>query len=101
MDLSEDTTIGKIKAITKSMEFSFEMKIEDLNSVKVDTGKTVLDIGFCFFLSLKQSAESSKYYINHWQFNGLGKHDEILKSNPISVSNHWKKEFLEIILKNQ
>ena len=84
------------------MEFSFEMKIEDLNSVKVDIGKTVLNIGLCFFFSLKKSeSESSKYYINHWQFNGLGKHDEILKSNPISVSNNWRKEFLEIILKTQ
>ena len=80
------------------MELSFEIKIEDLSSIEVDGYKAVLWIGSWFRFGLRKSAEESQYYIFHWQFNGLGEHREILKANPISFSNIWKKEFLEIIL---
>ena len=86
------------------MEFSFEMKIQDLGSrtsIQIDGSKTVLCIGYWFNFGLKKLAEESKYYISHWQYNGLGRHETIQKSNPISFSNIWKKEFLETILKTQ
>ena len=76
------------------MEFSFEMKIEDLGSIRVDGYKGVLWIGEWFWFRLRKSAEESKYYIEHNQYRGLGMHSKIQKSNPIGVSNNWKKEFL-------
>ena len=83
------------------MEFSFEMKIEDLGCFDFYGYKRVLIIGGYFYFDLRKSAEESKYYIDHSQYNGLGDHNEIQKSNPMSVSNNWKKEFLETILKTQ
>ena len=87
--------------ITMDMEVSFEMKIEDLGSIGVGGYKSVLDIKGWFYFGLRKSAEESKYYIYHRQYNGLGIHGEILKSNPICFSNNWKKEFLAKILKTQ
>ena len=81
------------------MEFSFDIKIEDWSVIQNDM--TVLQIDQWFFFYLRKSDDQSKYYIDHNQNNGLGKHDEILISNPISVSNNWKKEFLERFLKTQ
>ena len=101
LDLSQRKDIGQIKMITMDMEVSFEMKIKNLGSIEVDGYKDVLYIGECFEFGLRKSAEESKYYLYHEQDNGLEWHNEILKSNPISFSNNWKKEFLEIILKTQ
>ena len=83
------------------MEVSFEMKIADLGSIGVDGYKRVLGIGGWLDFYLRKSTEKSQYYIGHEQKNRLGEHDEILKSKPISFSNNWKKEFLEIFLKTQ
>ena len=101
LDLSQRKNIGQIKTITMDMEVRFEMKIQDLGSVGVDDYKWVFGIDGWFWFYLRKSAEESKYYINHMQWNGLGEHDEILKSNPMSFSNNWKKEFLENFLKTQ
>ena len=89
-----------------SMEFSFEMKIEDWGCMK-SSCKGVLDIGLnpteivWFSFALIKSAEESKYYLPHRQLNGLGRHLEIRKSNPMSFSNNWKKEFPETVLKTE
>ena len=101
MDLSEYKNIGKIKTITMDMEASFEMKIKPKTSMAVVYYMNVLEIFGWFDFGLRKSDKESKYYIHHWQGNGLGHYSEILKSNPISVSNNWKKEFLETILKPQ
>ena len=82
-----------------NMEFSFEIKIEDLDSIEVGGFNWVLFSPGWFDFYLRKSAEESKYYIWHTQYNGLGDHRDILKANPISFSNDWKKEFREIILK--
>ena len=83
------------------MEVTFEIKIEDLDSAKVNGHKTVLFIFGWFDFGVRKSAKESMYYIYHSQnVTGLGSHDEILKSNPISVSNNWKKEFLQTFLRN-
>ena len=93
--------MGQIKTITMSMEVSFEMKIENLFSIRVDDYKEVLNIDGWFWFGLRKSAEESKYYITNYWYRTLGEHDGILKLNPISCSNNWKKEFLETILKTQ
>ena len=106
LNLSEEKKIGKITIgeITMNMEVSFEIKIEDLSSLRVDEYKWVLgimkDFVAFFRFDLRISAQESKYHIGHLQSNGLGIHKKILESNPISFSNDWKKEFLEIILKS-
>ena len=41
LDLSQQKNIGKNKTITMDMEFSFEMKIQDLGSIGVDGYKFV------------------------------------------------------------
>ena len=93
--------MGQIKTITMSMEVSFEMKIENLFSIRVDDYKEVLNIDGWFWFGLRKSAEESKYYITNYWYRTLGEHDGILKLNPISCSNNWKKEFLETISKTQ
>ena len=101
-DLSEGNEIGKIKTITENMEFSFEMKIQNVDECIDDDGcYNALWIGYWFRFRIRKSNEESKYYLYHRQDNGLGEHDEILKPNPINVSNDWRKEFLERFLKTQ
>ena len=81
------------------MEVSFEMKLVDLSCIQVGVLR-VLKIDPWFYFGLKTPAKASKYhYIYHDQNNGLGRYPEILKSKPMSVSNYWKKEFLQIIFK--
>ena len=93
-DLSEDTEIGTFKTITQNMEFSFEMKIQNMDSCVVDGFNWVLLIGGWFNFYIRKSTQESKFYISHGQVNGLGRHKDIQKEHPISCSNSWKKEFL-------
>ena len=98
-DLSKEEIIGKIKTMTENMEVSFDMKIEDVDECDDDYFYYVLLIEHWFDFAIRKSNEESKYYLHHEQWNGLGEHKEILKPNPINVSNNWKKEFLERFLK--
>ena len=72
MDLYPGKEIGEFKAITMNMEVRFEMKIENLGSMRVDGHKTVLFIDRCFNFGLKKSAEESNYYIHHGQYPQSG-----------------------------
>ena len=96
--LPTETEIGRITSITPDMEFSFELKIEDMNSCIVDNPYWVLWIPDWFNFNIKKSTEESKFYISHIQDNGLGKHLNIRQSNQISYANNWQKEFLLKIL---
>ena len=100
-DLSYLNEIGKIKTLTENMEFSFEVKVENVDEMDDDGYYNVLWIGFWLNFGVRKSNEESKYYLDHEQGNGLGRHNEILRPNPINVSNDWRKEFLERILKTQ
>ena len=93
VDLSKVTykTIGKIKTITPNMEVSFEMQIGNFDSIEVDDDRSLLWIESWLFFGIRKATEST-YYIDHNQYNGLGRQDDIRKSNPFKVSNHWKKE---------
>ena len=93
-DLSKITEIGRFKTITQNMEVSFEMKIPNMDSCDVDGYNYVLLFRGWFVFFIRKSTEESKFYIRHRQENGLGRHDDIQKKNPISCSNSWKKEFL-------
>ena len=97
-DVSNYTKIGKIKSITPNMEFSFELKIENMDSNIVHWDNEVLWIGGVastwFWFIIKRSTEESKYYIRHVQYNGLGDHMDICQQNPLSYTNNWQKEFL-------
>ena len=96
-DFSEGTKIGTFKTITQNMEVSFEMKIPDMDSCDVGDYNLVLEIGGLedwFDFAIRKSTQESKFYINHEQENGLGRHNDIQEENPISCSNSWKKEFL-------
>ena len=97
-DLSRPTKIGKIKSITPNMEFSFELKIENMDSSNVDRHNYVLLIGNWFCFQIHKSTEPSKYYIYHVPYNGLGSHDNIRKQNLLTFPNNWQKEFLFKIL---
>ena len=99
-DISRQKAIGKIKSITPNMEFSFELKIENMDSCRVDDYNRVLSIGGWFYFDIKKSTEKSKFYVYHAQQNGcqLGCHDDICKQNPITFTNNWQKEFLSKIL---
>ena len=109
-DVSKYAKIGKIKSITPNMEFSFELKIENMDSCEphmnsmfshceVDyEGNWVLFGPAWFNFIIQKSTEASKYYICHWQDNGLGYHKDICKQNPITFKNNWQKEFLSKIL---
>ena len=90
--------IGKFKSFTSNMEFSFELKIENMDSIEVDGYIDVLSVwdGFCF--GIYKSKEASKFYIRHAQFNGLEVCDDICKQSPITFMNNWQKEFLSKIL---
>ena len=92
-DLSVYTGIGTLKTITQNMEFSFEMKIQNMDSCRIGGCNYVLLIGWWLRFGIVNSSEESKFYIRHRQRNGLGFHD-IQKESPISFSNSWKKEFL-------
>ena len=86
--------IGTFKTITQNMEFSFEMKIQNMDSCRIDGYDFVLRIEGWFDFGIRKSTQESKFYIDHEQENGLGDHDDIQKQSPISCSNNWKKEFL-------
>ena len=100
-DMSSGTEIGKIKSITPNMEFSFELKIENMDGCTDscrDIGcwcfKLVLGIGGWFDFNLDNAKEESKFLISHDQKNGLGYHYDICKQNPITFTKNWQKEFL-------
>ena len=97
-DISTGTEIGKIKSITPNMEFSFELKIENMDLCEVERFNRVLMIWPWFDFGIKKSTEPSKYYIYHVQYNGLGSHDNIRKQNLLTFPNNWQKEFLFKIL---
>ena len=84
-------TIGNIKTITPNMEISFEMQIENFNSIEVDDYRCALTIQNWLVLGIKKATEST-YNIYHEQKNGLGRQQDIRKSNPFKVSNDWKKK---------
>ena len=94
-DIGDKTKIGSIRTISPNMEISFELSIQDMDSCNVDYRERVLIIKDYFRFAIRKSAQEARYYIDHEQFNGLGSHDEIQKSNPISYnSDNWQKEFL-------
>ena len=97
-DISTETNIGKIQSITSNMEFSFELKIENMDSIEVDGYIRVLRIWDWFFFGIYKSKEASKFYIRHAQFNGLEVCNDICKKNPITFTNKWQKEFLSKVL---
>ena len=92
--LSEKRKIGTLKTITQNMEVSFEMKIQNMDLCVVGRYNRVLQIPGWFYFDISKSTEESKFYIYHYQTNGLGSHYDIPKKGPISFSNSWKKEFL-------
>ena len=103
-DISRQTAIGKIKSITRNMDISFELKIENMDSCKVDDLHVVLlisstskNLGW-FWFGIKKSSEKSKFYIYHSQSNGLaeqlGTYRYSRQFNPLSYTNNWQKDFL-------
>ena len=100
-DISGTNVIGAIHRITPKMEFSFELKIENMDSCEDGSSKSILWIhgesAWWFGFNIHKSSEESKYYIFHLQNNGLGPHYNIRKLNPIRYSNTWQKEILKIV----
>ena len=96
-DISMNTYIGKIKSITPNMEVSFELKIENMDSLDVDGYNLVLEIGEWFWFGIYKSTEASKFYIKNEQRNGLAYQNRICYQNPLSYTNDWQKEFLSKI----
>ena len=95
-DISNETFVGNIKNLTPSMDISFELKIENMDSLKVDGYVCALRIDEYFKFALRKSSKESKYYIDYWQYNGCGGYRCIRQSNPIHYSNTWQKGFFEI-----
>ena len=91
--------IGKIKTITPNMEVSFEMQIENLDSIGVGVYRCLFWIDYSLYFGIKKATKST-YYIDHEQKNGLGRQQDIRKSNPFQFSNDWKKEISLKIFEN-
>ena len=64
-DISTKTEIGQIKTLTPNMEVNFELKIQNMNSCRVDGAKTVLWIFGWFGFCIKKSHQEAKFYIYH------------------------------------
>ena len=93
-DLSKYQRIGIIKKISPNMEFSFEMKVENIVDSYCYNSVLSIDDWFCFAV-VKYTMEESKFYINYRHKNGL--EQAICGINlddfPNSFSNNWRKEF--------
>ena len=95
-DISKATNIGKIKMISPRMKVCFELQIDNIDNFPTDAFVYLLFVQPWFDLRIRKSAECSKYYISHTQYNGLGKHREIRKYDPIDLTNRWQT----IVVKN-
>ena len=64
-EISTKTEIGQIKTLTPKMEVNFEIKIDNMDSCRIDGAKTVLWIFGWFGFCIKKSHQEAKFYIYH------------------------------------